>query len=235
LLAGLDYDTLLRVIQQIDSVDYNVILQMLADQKTILDREGVEWEGYERDLLLEQLNDYWIMQQLMPIISDERFSLYNWRDLNVEDRKDLLQEFMDEIVDIFGIEVNPEIQFFDRPSTPEGIRLGTYLHRRGIWPLERTVREVSINEWVIENEDELFSHELLFRTVIHELRHGYQESAVDNPDDFILSAPTIHAWEMNSNNYILPEVNRTAYETQIIEVDARGLEQAWCEVRVCLW
>ena len=234
LLGDLNYDALLAGIKLL-GVDYNMILEMLVAQKAILPNYGVDWEGYERYLLLEKLKNYWMMQQLGIVIADERFSIYNWRDLSTGERKDLLQEFMDEIVNIFGIEVNPEIQFFNTPSADNRILLGTYLHRRGIGPFRRTVREVSLNEWVVEHANDDFSHEQLFRTILHELRHGYQNSTVDNPELFIVSPPTTQAWEINLSNYISPSQNFAAYEAQIVEVDAKNKEQAWCEVRGCRW
>ena len=66
------------------------------------------------------------------------------------------------------------------------------------------------------------SYNLLFSTIRHELRHGYQTEAIKNPNDFIVSNTMIELWQSNSLNYLSATDNE--YDNcikQILEEDAR--------------
>jgi hypothetical protein len=224
LLQHLSFNTLERIItHSLGTERAGIILQMLTDQKGLLTRNGVEWAGHERDLLLETLKNFTTMRQLEVLFDDERFSLDRWETLSVAERETLLQEFMNRLVHIFGIEVNPEINFTNTPPriTAEGIEvvnLGSYRHFG---------RLVSINSYVIANWESDESHGALFNTVIHELRHGYQRSAVADPESFTVSAPTLQARQNNQNNPISSDVDFAGYRDMMTEIDAREFGEAW--------
>jgi len=76
----------------------------------------------------------------------------------------------------------------------------------------------------------------LFGTIAHELRHAYQASSIENPDDFIVSGSTLDAWRSNypgfGGTYITSGGERAdgsgtytwiEYRNQPIEVDAFGI------------
>ena len=112
------------------------------------------------------------------------------------------------------------IKFFYAESQNGYYTLGQYSHSK---------RTVSINEWVIETRRDSYS---LMKTVVHEMRHAYQHSACDNPDQFIVSEETIQKWQNSFDNYksqsgfMSTGMNESeafrAYRNQAVEADARN-------------
>ena len=219
LLRGLNLETISAIIKAIEGEEaFNIILQMVNSQKTILERDGIAWAGYEIELLLEQLQDYRIMQNLLPFIKDERFSPDTWASLStISDREDLLREFMNTITNVFGVSA-PTLNI-------------TYLESLygSFEPISRTIelRYQLIRD--ATNENRARQAYRLFGTVIHELRHLYQFEAKENPERFMVSPPTLKAWEQNwgdeGSGYKMPSSDGwDAYLNQILEIDARKIQ-----------
>jgi len=230
------------------------ILGLLERQRETLENWGVQiLPRHERDLLLEAMQDHRIMEQIRPIAEDPRFSAEVWANASVEERQALLEEFMALITPIFGVDINMSIDFFvvdlfDRYGEPANIG-----NPRGNFRAGENGGTVGINTWWLDpdrvpNElrsaiDDSASH-VLFRTVIHEVRHAYQYAAINNPGDFMISGPTLEAWESNfppDGHYISRgnqrwdgrgEYTRDDYLSQPIECDARKIQDIWDDVHL---
>ena len=64
----------------------------------------------------------------------------------------------------------------------------------------------------------------LLETVSHELRHAYQNEAVDYPTKYMVSKETIDTWKKNFKNYISSDKGYEKYRNQPVEVDAREFQ-----------
>ena len=160
-----------------------------------------------RDLLLQMLNDHRMEERIRAINSEERFSYETWDSASIEERQVILQEYMDALAPIFGLsDLTPLC--FEVPTSDQNryTANGTYSFSTGlIW----------INPNNLDSADSFYR----FRTVRHELRHSYQDSAVSDPDNFIVAPPVREVWGNNfPPNYIAP--GSTAHFNQPIETDA---------------
>ena len=147
------------------------------------------------------------------LLNDSRFSEDTWNNANMDERKQMLKDFMDEIAVIYGIEVAENINFTNKPGENGGYNLGSYQH---------SGRQVSINEWAMDDNNVRNTYRLM-ETISHELRHAYQSQAVDHPERFQVTQQTIDIWETNSNNYIGSNGRFDLYQEQPIEKDARWM------------
>jgi hypothetical protein len=249
-LKQFGYEILLMVIERTEGADgLEAILALSEQQRETVENWGVRTlTTHERYFLLEALQDHRIMERMRPIAEDPRFSGEAWENASLEERQALLEEFMELIVPIFGVDINMSIDFFVvEPYDDEGnpARIG---NPRGNFRGGENGGTVGINNWWVDpdrvpNEArtaiEDYESHILFRTVIHEVRHAYQYAAIHNPDDFMLSRPTREAWESNyppDGHYISsgdPRLDGDGYYTrddhrsQPIEADARRIQYIW--------
>gem|GEM_PF-779800 len=236
LMRDLDWDKASLCIQHIAGED---ILKQLVDE--VRNAEGYfdRWDENElwnisyttNDpmLLLEKFNDHLMMEEIREINKDPRFSFRTWREATNRERQAILTVYLNEVMPVFGVTVKSDIEFINKASDGRGVLLwGTYLHEDN---------QVVINFWVIENQSARTSYDL-FGTIVHELRHKYQTSAILNADEFIVSDPTLEGWRQNypgppntSWKYIRQGAARgdgsvytqDDYEGQPVEVDAFGM------------
>ena len=231
-LRGLDVNTIKNIIKAIEGKDtLNHILQMVSNQKAILDRDGIAWTGYELELLLEQLHDYQLMQHILSILNDGHFSPAKWVSLrSAHEREELLKEFHAKIYRFFGINTPPLLLIKDMARGREGSFFGGLNEDRNIelhFPLLGVIDEIdSDHEARREVADQAFR---LFGSIIHELRHLSQLKAMEHPEVFMVSPPTLRAWEQNwgveGSGVKFPTVECWgAYLNQILELDARRIQ-----------
>lgn len=167
----------------------------------------------------EAAQDALMQEQIDKLLKRDRFSEKTWKAANTEERKAILNEYIQEVAGVMGLSMG-SIKFFYAESQNGYYTLGQYSHSK---------RTVSINEWVIETRRDSYS---LMKTVVHEMRHAYQHSACDNPDQFIVSEETIQKWQNSFDNYksqsgfMSTGMNESeafrAYRNQAVEADARN-------------
>lgn len=165
----------------------------------------------------EKAADDAMKQELWNVLQDEKYSPENWDKASVEERKQILQDYMDEVVKIYGLQdVKPRI-IWDPDATykESSITWGYYTHSRHTVTLNEQALSDSVASWD--------SYELL-ETVSHELRHAYQHEAVDHPTDYMVSKDTIDKWDDNFDNYISSDTDYDGYRNQPVEVDARDFQ-----------
>lgn len=164
--------------------------------------------------------DRYLQQEIAAIKSDSRFSENTWKKASINDRKQILQDYLVRIAAILGLPALT-IQWIYRQPQNNSVNRGSFSY--GGVAGKSSVR---INEWVIQNGDYT-----LLSTVVHEMRHYYQHEAVAHPEQFMVSAETIQSWEDSFKNYksqsdfMADGMNShdamEAYRNQAVEVDAR--------------
>jgi len=166
----------------------------------------------------EKLQDQYMQDEIARLLKKKRYTEKTWKSASVAERKNILNEYMQQVAQIMGLTLAP-INYFYSESENGYYTLGQY---------SQDSRKISINEWVLENRTDSFS---LMKTVVHELRHAYQHAACENPEQFIVSAETIQTWQDSFDNYksqsrfmregMNAEDAFQAYRAQAVEMDAR--------------
>lgn len=156
-------------------------------------------------------------QELWSVLQDEKYSPEKWDYSTIEERKQILQEYMNEVITIYGLQdVNSQI-IWDSDATYSNtiITWGYYTHRK---------HSVTLNAKVLTDDIVKWDSYDLMETVSHELRHAYQHEAISNPTDYMVSKETIDIWEENFDNYISSGTDYEKYREQPVEVDARDFQ-----------
>lgn len=165
----------------------------------------------------EKAADAAIKKELWDVLQNEKYSQENWDDSSIDERKQILQDYMNEVIDIYGLQdVKSNIKWDpDAEYNNNEITWGYYTHRKHSVTLNEKALTDSVGNWD--------SYDLL-ETVSHELRHANQHEAVDHPTKYMVSKETIDIWEENFDNYISSETDYDQYREQPVEVDARDFQ-----------
>ncbi len=158
--------------------------------------------------------DRYMQQRVQELMQNEHYSEETWKNASVEERKKILEDYMHEVSKILDVDVKNKVVFTNTPPSNDGlINYGAYVHGS---------REVRINSYVIENYPSGTSYRLL-TTITHELRHAYQNSAIDNPTRYQVSKETIDAWKHSFDTYAREQSKGyEAYRNILVERDARA-------------
>ena len=165
----------------------------------------------------EKAADEAMKKKMWNVLQDEKYSQENWDNASVEERKQILQDYMNEVIKIYGLQdVKPTIVWDSNATyTAQSITWGYYNHGRHTVTLNAQALTDSVGNWD--------SYDLL-ETVSHELRHAYQNEAVDHPTKYMVSKETIDTWKKNFKNYISSDKGYEKYRNQPVEVDAREFQ-----------
>ena len=198
----------------------------LVDHEIIKAKKQERVEGEPVTKQQEREHDLYMRQQVTKIRNEERFSEKTWKKASTEERKQILQEYLNRIYTIMGLPA-VTIAWSNEQSENGYVTMGYYSDRDD---------SVHINEWVIEKGDANgFSSYALISTVAHEMRHYYQKEATRHPEKYNVTTETIQSWQNSFDNYKSQEMfmaeygmtEREAYEAyrnQAVEVDARWFE-----------
>lgn len=161
----------------------------------------------------ERAADREFQEQISALMESDRFSEERWDNASVEERKQMLEDYMNEVADILGVDVRSQVDFINKAPEDGKILMGQYSHDS---------RTVSINSYVLENRSAASSY-VLFTTIVHELRHAYQHSAVDHPDRYRVSKETIDSWKESFRTYGKEQKKGyDSYRNIVVEQDARA-------------
>ena len=166
----------------------------------------------------EKAADESMRRQLCDVLQDEKYSREYWENASIEERKQILQDYMNEVIRIYGLrDVKPNIKWDSLKYEPTSCTMGQYTHGN---------HTVTLNENVLSDKYQWKSYDYLLQTVSHELRHAYQHEAVDHPTRFMVSQETIDSWRDNfePGHYVTPSTDYQRYRDQPVEVDARSFQ-----------
>lgn len=165
----------------------------------------------------EKAADAAMKKELYKVLQDEKYSESNWDNSTLEQRKQILQDYMDEVIKIYGLQkVNSKINWDSSLTyTANSVTWGQYTDGN---------HTVTINESVLSDRYSTWDSYDLLETISHELRHAYQHEAVNDPTRFMVSKETIDIWKKNFDNYISSSTDYQKYRNQPVEVDARDFQ-----------
>lgn len=148
-------------------------------------------------------------KELKNLLKSDRYSKKTWKKASLEERKQILKDLFQEMNRIYGISVDKI--YIESIEAPEGyITYGYYNNGRNI---------IAINEDVVSDSSK---YDMIMDTMAHEMRHAYQWSVVQNPENYDVNDATVEAWRENYRDYkTMEEDGFEAYQDQPIEKDAR--------------
>ncbi|WP_298069902.1 hypothetical protein [uncultured Mailhella sp.] len=159
----------------------------------------------------EKEHDLYMQNEIFALLETPAYNKETWSRATVEQRKDILQNYLAELSTIYGVKISSEIDF---------CHLGT--STRGQY--SPNSKQVTINEDYLSRTD---SYQIM-QTMIHEMRHAYQYAAVEDPGSYNVSAETIEQWKNNfapGNYYSGDDYSR--YVSQPIEYDAKNFAKQY--------
>ena len=177
---------------------------------------------------LEMKMDHKMRSEALALLSDPSFSADSWKKMSSADRQTALDSMVGRMNSILGTSVNASAVPYSEPS----------LESRGYYsPMDNSVH---VNSYVMNSS----GGAVLRQTVVHEMRHAYQNYCINNPDKVLVSKDTIQKWADNNlpGHYISVDKNAPesvkaaqfkAYLAQPIEWDAKNFAGQLRDVRGC--
>lgn len=167
--------------------------------------------------------DIYMQKEIEKIGKEKRFSKKNWNKASLEERKNILEEYIQKIAVVMGLDI-ASINFFYAESEDGYATRGYYSSDDGT---------ININEWVInEGDTNGFSSYASFSTIVHEMRHAYQDAACKDHEKFVVTEETVEKWEKSFEEYksseefeqegMSEEEAYEQYRSQEVERDARS-------------
>lgn len=211
------------------SSDYSGSVSIMSSEGTGTDKRGFlsrlwgficgdEADEYEATGSEQELAaDLAIKKELWTVLQDEKYSDVKWSTYTIDEKKQVLQDYMDNVIEIYGLQDVKTQIVWDPSATYETGRItwGYYIHDNHTVTLNEAALQDSISRW---------DSYTLIVTVSHELRHAYQYEAIDHPTDYMVTKETIDSWDNSFDNYISFDEDRIGYLNQAVEVDARDFE-----------
>jgi hypothetical protein len=122
----------------------------------------------------------------------------NWAEMDLAGQKEQITGLFDYVTDTIGLENPPNIEYYQG-------EIGEY------GGFDSSTNTLSINENMLHEADEAAD------TVAHELWHAYQHERALNPQ-----SPKDYMYQAGFDNYIRPSDDFDAYQSQLIESEARA-------------
>mgnify|MGYP006893092949 FL=1 len=126
------------------------------------------------------------------------FEASTWEKLSLEDQKDSMANLADYVIETIGFENPPRIEYYNHEQEGD---FGGY---------SSDTNTLHINEYMLYNSEEAAD------TIAHELWHAHQHECAVNP-----RSARDYQYQYNFDNYIPPELGQEAYESQLVEAEAR--------------
>ena len=177
---------------------------------------------------IEKKMDHKMRADAMALLSDPAFSADSWKKKSEAEKHASLDSLVGRMNSIFGTSVNASAVPYNEPS----------LGSRGYYsPQDNSVH---INSYVMNSS----GGAALRQTVVHEMRHAYQNYCINNPDKVLVSRETINKWAENNlpGHYVSVDKNAPphiralqydAYLRQPIEWDAKNFAGQLRDVKGC--
>ena len=174
------------------------------------------WNDPEK--LREALQDHYMSYTAQGFLKRKEYSEATWNKASLEERKAMLTGLLGELNALMGLNV----------TTYDFSNLGG--STRGLY--DTSTNTVTINLDYIDPANGISDSYMVMRTMIHEMRHAYQYAAVNNPDQFNVSAETRQQWADNFNDYKDADTyGYTEYVQQPIEYDAKRFAGQYNDIK----
>lgn len=129
----------------------------------------------------------------------ENFNASTWENLSLDEQKGSMEYLADYVTDVIGFDNPPNIEYYNNEQEGD---FGCY---------DSSTNTLHINEYMLYNSDEAAD------TIAHELWHAHQYERANNPKN-----TRDYQYQYNFENYIPPELGQEAYESQLVEAEARA-------------
>jgi len=129
----------------------------------------------------------------------EGFTENNWSNMDLDGQKEQITGLFDYVNGVLNLDNPPNIEYYNEP---EQGNYGGY---------NSATNTLSINEYMLHDAKEAAD------TVAHELWHAYQHERASNPQ-----SPKDYQYQFGFENYIRPGDDFDAYQTQLVEAEARA-------------
>lgn len=192
--------------------DKRNLLQKILAALQLGDERYQDSAYYDTSQEEEYAQDCYLKEQIAALLAQSQYSEEAWNAANTDERKQMLNDFMNDVAKIYGVDINKTINFTNTAPSNGTINYGSYSNSK---------QRININEYIINNSSNSYD---LMNTVVHELRHAYQHQAIEHPEKFIVTQETLDRWECNFDNYVSSGDDFDLYREQRVEVDARDLE-----------
>lgn len=157
----------------------------------------------------EAAADREMKKKAADLLKKYKYSEEAWAKASIEERKKILTDYMHDVEKILGVDVSDKINWTYSEPKDGKINQGSYYHPS---------RQVSINEYVINQKNSYH----LMSTIAHEVRHAYQHSAIDNPDQYRVTKETVDSWKESFRTYSREQAKGfESYRNIVVEKDAR--------------
>ena len=188
------------------------VIQQVRDWFDDLCDRFKEWREKQEAQNKEKKADKQMQKEMRKLLKSERYSSKTWKKASVAEREQILRELFQDLQDIFHIEVD-NLYIEEIESLPGYITYGYLIPSNG-------KMSVTLNESLLSDPQ---NYERIMNTMIHEMRHGYQHSVVEHPENYEVTDETVESWRANFNDYKRTEYDGyEAYRNQPVEKDARG-------------
>lgn len=194
---------------------YTKILRALGLDKGYYNRKAGD-PAYQISKKQEKMMDHYMSDACAALLKTDRYSEETWYKATPKEREEILKSFILDINDIMGTDVDKNVNFV--PMTG-----GT----RGYY--DPDTNAVYINSAYLDGS-RADSYQIM-KTMIHEMRHCYQHTAVKNPEKFMVSRETLDAWQKNfePGGYYSGD-DYAKYVQQPIEWDAKNFAKQYSDV-----
>lgn len=129
----------------------------------------------------------------------QNFTESNWEALSLDEQKSGMSDLASYVVDIIGFENPPTIEYYNNAQMGD---FGGY---------DASTNTLNVNEYMLYNSEEAAD------TIAHELWHAHQHECAMHPQ-----SARDYQYQYNFINYIPPDLGQEAYESQLIEAEARA-------------
>lgn len=129
----------------------------------------------------------------------QNFTESNWESLSLDEQKSGMSDLANYVVDIIGFENPPAIEYYNNAQMGD---FGGY---------DASTNTLNVNEYMLYNSEEAAD------TIAHELWHAHQHECAMHPQ-----SARDYQYQYNFINYIPPDLGQEAYESQLIEAEARA-------------
>lgn len=171
-----------RIRDGMDAAMYDMMKAMGLGQLYIQHKYPLE--SFDEARVQEKLMDQYLQYKCFELLSTPKYSEEKWNNASVAEREQMIRDFIVDVNAVLGTTTAITVIFDDGEGNTKYNGYFDY-HDDG-------TAVIYINPERIQTGDRA-----VFNTAIHESRHCYQHSAVDNPESYIVSEETLEQWAEN--------------------------------------
>lgn len=154
--------------------------------------------------------DQEMQDQINRLLHDSEFLGSDWQAGETREiTKQMYTDFISKVGKIMGISVFGNYGF-DNPSGYAG------------WFSPTHPSTIFVNNQLVGVSSDYDSYEMNLRIIVHEMRHAYQYTAIQNPGKYPVEQATLDQWSFEMENYVDVRDSFQGYTEQACEKDARS-------------